>query len=278
MNPLYILVSITLMGINGICLGQQDLTKALEEESQDALAIDQRTFLSGVTLNLKTQYPIQHAISLEVATPIFFSGHIGIGQFSRFYTKSALEFLPQEDDTQIRRKEFVQDNLQNGFVFESGVQYHVLKWHNIYAGLDMQMQQFSLSSTPQELVEEYDFEDTQGLLGDVLAVVDKSPALQVFYENAILTPAITTIQLEVKLGKRIHFKKITKLFLDIELSYQYNLSAQVTMKASSTIGNNLVENFITPIIDQGSKDSFSSFALPTVGLRLSYQLGNKIYD
>lgn len=275
MHPLYFLTFLGIIGLNTACFGQQ--TQRLEERRQDSVAIQNRKFLSAATVNLKTQYPIQHAISLEVASPIFLSGHVSVGQFSRFYTKSALEFLPQEDEAQIKRKEFVQDKLQNGFVFEIGVKYHIVKWRNTYAGLNMQIQRFKLPTTTQEMVEEYDFGDTQGRLGDILTLVESSPALNNFYENAMLTPSITNFQLEFKLGKRFHFKKLSKLFLDLEVSYQFNLSAQVSIEAPSAIGNNLIENFVKPILNQGSEESFGGFALPTIGLRLSYQLGERIY-
>ena len=97
-----------------------------------------------------------------MATPFFFSGHVGVGLLSSFYAKSALEFLPEEDETQLKRRELIQDRLKDGFVFEFGVQYHVLPWRNFYAGLNLQVQQFKVEATPRELAEEYYFCDTQG--------------------------------------------------------------------------------------------------------------------
>ena len=243
----------------------------------DSTAIHQHPFLSRTTIYLKTQYPIQHGMGIEVATPFFFSAHIGGGQLSRLYATSALEFLPQEDDTQLRRKEFIQDNLQNGFVFEFGIQYHILKWRTIYVGLNVQVQQFKVQATPQELVEEYDFGDTQDYLEEITTLVENAPTLTAFYENAELAPRLNAIQIEVKLGKRIHFKKMKNLFLDLELSYQSNLSAPISIQTPSTVGEVLIERFIKPILTEGTDDSFSGFAIPTVGARLSYQIGSKIY-
>ena len=114
------LVVIGLIGISGACFGQHNQVLKSEKEEMDSIAIQQRKFLSSTILYLKTQYPIQHGIGLEVATPFFLSTHAGVGQLSRFYTRSALEFLPQEDDTQVKRKEFVQDRLEMDLFLNSG--------------------------------------------------------------------------------------------------------------------------------------------------------------
>ena len=274
MNSIYkLLVVLGFIGISGVCLAQQNqiLTK------QDSNTIQQGKFLSSATIYLKTQYPIQHGVGVEVATPFFFSVHSGVGQLSSLYARSALEFLPQEDDSQEKRKELIQDKLKNGFVFEFGTQYHILKWRNVYAGLNLQVQQFKISATAQELVEEYDFGNTQGYQEEVLAFIENAPTLNTFYENTILTPSLTAIQIEAKLGKRIHFKNIKKLFLDVELSYQSNVAATISLKTPSAAGEVLVERFVRPILKEGTEDSFSAFAFPTIGLRLSYQIGQKIY-
>ncbi|MEL7121039.1 MAG: hypothetical protein AAFO07_16420 [Bacteroidota bacterium] len=278
MNPIYTLIAVLgLVGISGTCLGQQNQLLNSENHTQDSIAINQRQFLSGATLYLKTQYPIQHGVGVEVATPFFFSGHIGVGQLSSFYVKSALEFLPQEDDAQVKRKKLIQDNLKDGFVFEFGTQYHLVKWRNLYVGLNLQVQKFTIHVTPQEVVEEYDFGNTQAYSEEVLGLVQNVPALNAFYKNATLVPSLTAIQLEAKLGKRIHFKNLKKLFLDIELSYQSNLSSRISIKTPSQTGDVLVERFVRPILDEGTENSFSSFAFPTVGVRLSYQIGDKVH-
>lgn len=266
-----------LMGIGGGCFGQPHQLLESGMGGLDATAINQGKFLSHGTVHLKTQYPIQHAIGVEVATPFFLSGHLGIGQLSSFYAKSALEFLPEEDESQLKRRELIQDKLKDGFVFEFGVQYHVLPWRNLYAGLNLQIQQFKIQASPQELAEEYDFGDTQGFREEILGLIENVPVLSSFYENTVLSPSLTAIQLEAKVGKRIHFKKMKSVFLDVEVSYQTNLSAAASVNTSSTAGEVLMENFIKPILEEGTEDSFSSFSFPTVGVRISYQIGDKVY-
>ena len=278
MKPIYTLIAVLgFIGISGACLGQQTQQFNSEKHTQDSIAIHQRQFLSGATLYLKTQYPIQHGVGVEVATPFFFSGHIGVGQLSSFYVKSALEFLPQDGDAQVKRKELIQDNLKDGFLFEFGTQYHILKWRNFYAGLNLQVQKFTINVTAQEVVEEYALGNTEGYSEEVLGLVQNVPALNAFYENATLAPSLTAIQVEAKLGKRIHFKNLKKLFLDIELSYQSNLSSRISIKTPSQTGDVLVERFVRPILDEGTEDSFSSFSFPTIGVRVSYQIGDIVH-
>lgn len=272
-----LLVVLGLIGISGTCFGQQNPGSQSIKEAQDSIAIHQHRFLSSATVYLKTQYPIQHGMGVEIATPSFFSVHLGGGQLSRLYTRSALEFLSQDDDSQLKRKEFLQDNLQNGVVLEFGTQYHILKWRNVYAGLNIQVQQLKVQATAQELVEEYDFGNTLGYQEGVLALVENVPTLTTFYEDAVLTPSLTAIQVEAKVGKRIHFKKMKQLFLDLELSYQSNISTTVSVDTPSQASEVLLERFIKPILDEGTEDSFGSFAFPTIGVRLSYQIGSKIY-
>ena len=152
-----------------------------------------------------------------------------------------------------------------------------MKWRNVYVGLNLQVQQFKIQATSQEIVEEYDFGNTLGYFEEVSNLIENVPALTAFYENTILTPSLTAIQIEAKLGKRIHFKKMKRLFLDVELSYQSNLSARVSINTSSTTGEVLMKNVIEPILNEGTEDSFGAFAFPTVGVKLSYQIGHKIY-
>ncbi len=272
-----LLVVLGLIGISGACFGQQHHMLKSEKKRLDSIAVHNRAYLPGATINFKSQFPIQHAIGLEFNTPIFLSTYIGMGQLSRAYLVTATNFLPDDDPAQATRKQFIKDKLKNGFVLELGTHYYFSKQRNFYAGLNLQFQRFKLPATPMELVEEYDFGDTQGYLDDIQSQVESNIILQDFYENAILEPIISPIQLGITLGKKFYFKKASRLFLDVEFSYQLNISNNVKIKSDSFIGQILVNNFITPILDEGSNDSFEGFNLPSLSFRLGYQLGEKIY-
>ena len=276
MNKL--LAVLGLIGVYGTCFGQQNQVLKSDEKKLDAKAVQNRAYLPRATINLKSQFPIQHAIGLEFNTPIFLSTYFGIGQLSRAYWVTAINFLPDDNLAQATRKQFIKDKFKNGFVLELGTHYHFMRRRHFYAGLNLQFQRFALPATPMELVEEYDFGDTQGFSDDIQNQLEVNGFLRDFYENAILEPIVYPIQLGITLGKKFYFKKATRLFLDIEFSYQFNVSNNVHVKSESLIGQILVNNIITPILDEGSADSFKGFNLPALSLRLGYQLGNKIYS
>lgn len=272
-----VLIVLGLMVIVGACFGQPHQKLESENKKSKPDSLQERAYLPGTTINFKSQFPIQHAIGLEVNTPIFLSTYVGLGQLSRAYLVTATNFLPDSDPAQATRKRFIQDKLKNGFVLELGTHYHFSRRRNLYAGLNLQFQRFKLPATPMELVEEYDFGDSQDFLADIQSQLEDNPFLQDFYENTLLEPIIAPIQLGITVGKKVHFKKASKLFLDVEFSYQLNLSNRVRIQSESFLGQILVNNFISPILDEGSKDSFQSFNLPSLSVRLGYQWGEKIY-
>jgi len=272
-----VLVVLGLIGISSACFGQPHQMRESEKKIPKSDTIQNRAYLPGATINLKSQFPIQQAIGLEFHTPIFLSTYIGIGQLSRAYLVAATNFLPDDDPAQATRKRFIQDKLQNGFVLELGTHYHFWRRQHLYVGLNLQFQRFKLPATPMELVEEYDFGDTQGFLEDIQDQLEDSPFLQDFYENALLEPTIAPIQLGITVGKKFYFKKAPRLFWDIEFSYQLNISNRVRIKSESFVGQIIVDNFIVPILDEGSNDSFQGFNLPTLSVRLGHQLGKKVY-
>ncbi|MEM9723722.1 MAG: hypothetical protein AAGA10_30970, partial [Bacteroidota bacterium] len=128
-----------------------------------------------------------------------------------------------------------------------------------------------------ELVEKYDFGDTQLFLEDIQSQLEANSILQNFYDNSILEPVISPIQLGITLGKKFYFKKASRLFLEVEISYQLNVSNTVKIHSDSFIGQILVDSFITPVLEEGSNDSFEGFNLPSLSFRLGYQLGKKTF-
>ena len=285
MKKVYIILTICAIGISGTLPAQDrriweiEKHEKAERERQllDSMAVRTQAYLPAATINFKSQFPIQHSIGLEFNTPIFLSTYIGFGQLSRSYLVIATDFLPDDDPAQATRKQFIKDKLKNGFVFELGTNYHFSSRRHFYAGLNLQFQRFTLPATPQELVEEYDFGDSQGFTDDIQSQLEGNDFLQNFYENTVIEPVILPIQLGITLGKKFYFKKATRLFLDVEFSYQLNLSNNVNIKSESFIGQILVDSFISPILDEGSNDSFKGFNLPSVSVRIGYQLGEKIF-
>lgn len=248
-----------------------------EKKRQDSSALLSQKYVPAVNLSVKSQFPIQHGIGLEFNTPAMVSAYINMGQLSRFYVVNATQFLPAEDEADAIRKQLIKDKLKNGFVFELGSHYHFTKKKDLYVGLNLQLQRFTLPTTAQELVEEYDFGDDLGLRNDVSDLLDGNDFLRSFYEETIIEPTIRLVQLGLTVGKRFHLKKAPRVGLYAEFSYQLNMASSIKLNSDSRVGQLLLDNFVSPILDEGTAASFGSFNLPTLTFRLSYQLGEKIY-
>lgn len=234
-------------------------------------------FIPALTVYLKSQFPIQNAIGFEYCTSSRISGYAGFGQLSRAYMVIALDILPEGSEEEAVRKQFIKDNIQGGFDFEIGVNYHIAQWKDTYFGANIQFQRFKLKATPQELVEKYDFGDSLGFSDELLKVVNNNELAKSFYENTVIEPIFVPIQLGITVGKRFTFKNNRNLGLNIEASYQFNLSMKTSVESPSGTGKLIVDNFIEPIIVYGTSHSFRSFNLPSIAVKLNYQLGNTIY-
>ncbi|MDR6809632.1 hypothetical protein J2Y45_006710 [Dyadobacter sp. BE34] len=225
-----------------------------------------------LSVSLKSQFPIQQAIGLEVMTKTKLSGYLGFGQFSRFYTTVALNALPNKKVEQQMRRRFIKDNLRNGTVFEAGLTYHLPRRRKFYAGINFQNQNFTLPSTTQQLVENYDFLDSQDRKDKIMDLIDKNARLREFYETAEIISKVSLQRLGITIGRRFGFMKIPRFGLHTELSGQWNMGSRTSIESSSLIGNVLVNQFAEPILREKTKDSFSSFFLPSLTLKVSYAL------
>ncbi|PSL18787.1 hypothetical protein CLV60_12916 [Dyadobacter jiangsuensis] len=223
-------------------------------------------------VSLKSQFPIQQAIGLEVMVKPKLSGYLGFGQFSRFYTTVALNALPNKKVEQQMRRKFIKDNLRDGTVFETGLAYHFAKRNRFYAGLNFQNQKFTLPSTTQQLVENYDFLDAQGRKDKILDLIEKNARLREFYETTRIISKVTLQRLGITLGRRFGFSKIPRFGFHTELSAQWNIGSGTAIESSSPIGNILIKQFAEPILQERTQESFSSFFLPSLTLRVSYAL------
>lgn len=259
-----------------VSLGQ-DGNKLGKLAKMDTLDVETARYLPAFTFNLKTQFPVQHAIGLEFSTPAMISGYIGIGQLSRAYVVTATEFLPARDENEEVRKQFIEDKLKNGFVFEIGAHYHFMKWKDVYVGLNLQFQRFSMESTAQELVEEYDFGDSQGFGDDIEELLEGNDLVREFYEETQIKAVVKPIQMGITVGKRFQFKKAPRLSLHTEFSYQLNLSGRSDLESDSFLGQVILNNFAGPVLSEGTAESFGSFNLPALTVRLSYALGEFAY-
>lgn len=250
-----LLVFFLLVGFN--CLSQQD------EKAYFAF-------------NAKTQFPIQHALGFEVISKKGFSFTFSLGQLSRGYTVAATNFLKSEDENQERRKRFIQDKMENGLVIEFGSNFYPKNFSNFYFGANLQLQRFTLPATTQELIEDYGFADqiNQETLENAL----ENDLVQFFYENTIVEPIVKPVQLGLLFGKKFGFSKIPGLFLMAELNYQFNINTKTTFESPTLVGQVIVDSFIEPNFDPSTQDSFDSFDLPSLSIRVQYCLdisGNK---
>ncbi|MBT29909.1 MAG: hypothetical protein CMO01_09640 [Thalassobius sp.] len=262
------------------CASTQTILAQLSNKSRvqsQSEAYSTKKFIPAVTLNLKSEFPLQHAISIEFATQKFISFYVGMGMFSRAYAVTATNFLPAENTEEEMRQKFIKDKMENGSVLELGSYYHFVKKKDVYVGLNIQFQQFKLSATPQELVEEYDFADSQNLGETLQDLIDNNSTINAFYENTIIEPQVKPIQLGITIGKRFPLTRNRKLALNTEIAYHFNIATYTTLTSTSLAGQILINNIINPILENNTDASFNSFNLPSVSLRLNYQLSNRIF-
>lgn len=230
-----------------------------------------------VHLDLKVQFPIQDAIGLGFISPGRLSGYMGFGMLSRAYTVTALDLIPAKNDNEKVRQQFIKDKLENGFVFELGGYYHFQRLKGFYTGFFLQFQRFTMSVTPQEMVENYDFGDTQGLSDNLQEILDNNEAAQSFYENTILVPTVRPIQVGLAVGKSFQLRKIPRLTICPELSYQMNLTTKSSIESDSFVGQIIVNQIISPILSSGSSANFKGFNVPGLTLKISYELGKTVH-
>ena len=225
---------------------------------------------SFLALNAKTQFPIQHALGFEIITKKGLSFSFGIGQLSRGYTVAAMNFLKAENENDERRKQFIQDKMNNGLVVEFGSNYYPKNTKDFYFGVNLQLQRFTLPATTQELIENYGFADQidQENLDDAL----ENSLVEFFYENTIVEPIVKPVQLGLLVGKKFGFKKIPNLFLLAELNYQFNLNTNTTFDSPTVVGQIIVDSFIEPNFDPSTQESFEEFNLPSLSIKLQYRI------
>ncbi len=226
-----------------------------------------------VYMDLKIQFPIQDAIGLQLVSPRGFSGYIGFGMLSRAYTVAALDLVRAKNENEEVRKQFIKDKLENGFIFELGGYYHFRRWNGFYTGLFLQFQRFTMSVTPQEMVESYDFGDTQGLSDNLQEILDNNDAARSFYENTVLVPTVRPIQAGLLVGKTFQFAKVPRLSVSTELSYQTNITTKSSIESESIVGQIIVNQIVSPILSSGSSANFKGFNVPALTFKISYTLG-----
>jgi hypothetical protein len=92
--------------------------------------------------------------------------------------------------------------------------------------------------------------------------------------NSKTNSNVNPIQLGFLLGFSIKIGKSEKLFLNPEVNYQINLYTKTKVSANNPIGNILVNNIINPTLKKGSEESFGTFKLPSLSLKLVYRFSN----
>lgn len=223
-----------------------------------------------LALNLKTQFPIQHGFGVELITRNGLAFGIGIGQLSRAYTVTATNFLAAEDEAEEKRKDFIRDKMENGFVFELSSFYYLKNFRNFYVGANLQIQRFQLPATAQEFVENYGFA-TDEIFSEIQELTEDNEVIRAFYEETIIEATVKPIQLGFTVGKRFDFNRVKGLSLLTELSYHLNLNTRTTLDSPSLVGSIIVNSFIEPNLDPNTAESFGGFNLPSLAVRLQYQ-------
>lgn len=243
------------------------------QKQEDSVRLLTRRFLPKTMLGIKTQFPIQHALNLEMRignTPL--STQFGIGQFSRFYTLIALNMIDAKTEGAQVRKDFIKVRLRNGSVIELGLMAHHIQ-KRFYGGLSLQFQRSSMAATPEELVEQFDFADDSDLRSNIDSLVAKHQIVADFYTSTVVYPTICPLQMGFVLGKLWRFKN-PRLALHAELGYSFNLATPLKIEGKSGfLVNLLLDSYVNPLVKGQNAKSFSSFRYPSLALRLSYGLG-----
>lgn len=250
------------------------LTRVQKERvNEDSSRLLTRRFLPKTMLGFKTQFPIQHAINLEMRignTPL--SAEFGLGQFSSFYTLIALNVIDAKTEEAQVRKDFIKARLRNGSVIELGLMAHQIQ-NRFYAGVNLQFQRSSLAATPEELVEHFDLAGDSGLRGNIDSLVAKYQIVADFYTSTLIYPTIRPLQLGLVVGKLWRFKN-PRLAIHAELGYSFNLAAPIKIEGKSGfLVNLLLDSYVNPLVEGQSAKSFSSFRYPSLALRMCYGLG-----
>lgn len=244
------------------------------QKQQDSAHLLTRRFLPKTMLGFKTQFPIQHALNLEVRwgnLPL--SAQLGLGQFSRFYTLIALKVIDAKTEEARVRKDFIKARLRNGSVIELGLMAHHIQ-KRFYGGVSLQFQRTSLAATPEELVTHFDFEGKADLRDNIDSLVAKYQIVEDFYTSTVVYPTIRPVQMGLMMGKIWRFKN-PRLALHAELGYSFNLAAPLKIEGGNNgfLVNLLLDSYINPLVEGQNAQSFSSFRYPSLALRLSYGLG-----
>lgn len=244
-----------------------------EQVDEDSARLASRRFLPKTMLGLKTQFPIQHALNLEMRVGnLPLSAQFGLGQFSRFYTLVALNTIDAKTEEAQVRKDFVKARLRNGSVIELGLMAHHIQ-KRFYGGLNLQFQRSSLAATPEELVERFDLAGDSDLRGNIDSLVTKYQIVADFYSSTVVYPTIRPLQMGILAGKIWRFKN-PRLALHAELGYSFNLAAPIKIEGKSGfLVNLLLDSYVNPLVEGQSAKSFSSFRYPSLALRMSYGLG-----
>lgn len=267
-----IIVALALFGF--LASGQsQNNTEKIPDEKLDVLnnvSPRQKKSKPYVAFNVKTQFPIQHSLGFEFVSKSGLSFGLSVGQLSRAYTVAATNFLPAEDENQEIRKQFIEDKMKNGLVVEFGTFFYPRNFRNLYFGAHLQLQRFTLPATTQELIENYGFADQidQEVLNENL----ENELVQSFFQTTVIEPIIKPVQLGLTFGKKFSFRKTPNLSLMVELNYHINVASKTSFDSPSFIGNVIVNSFVEPNLDPSTADSFGSFNLPSMTLRLQYRI------
>ena len=220
-------------------------------------------------VNFKTQVPIQHGFAVEFITPIRMSAYVNVGIYSAAYTKMLINMVPDRNPNKSSVDNLINDRLKNGFVFEFGSHYYFRNPKNYYVGLNLQFQKFSVSATPYELIEVYDFGGDAVSEEQINETITNSTA-DFFYRNTIIEPIFKPIQLGFVAGRSFYFKRAPHLSISTELSYLLNIKTNFEVTSPSFIGRIVVSNLVNPELNFGSQENFNDYNLPTLTVKFNY--------
>jgi len=268
----FLLIYLVLLDHQGMAQssGQQKRAMQANLSTISSHPNDQKPFVPRLRISVKSQFPLQQAIGVEVISRKRLSGYLGYGQYSRFYTRLMLDQLPGKSLSQQARRTFIKERVQNGRVIELAGMYTPRVRQRLYGGLSLQFQRLSIYSTPQELVEHFDPSHSNGNYDKIQNLVDNTPFLKKFYETEVVYPEIRPIQVGILIGKQFVFSRLPRLGLHLEMSYQLTVQTTASVEGGGRLAQFLMTNYVNPILAQKAAESFSNFRYPTLALRVSY--------
>lgn len=231
----------------------------------------------GLDVSIATMAPLQHYMQIgysfqendlfDLEESSFFKIYLQTGIAPAPYIKLLLQHSVKHDDL---ARDYLKDNLRGKVGYGVGLQWSYKKW-NINMSLNKVSYKIKDRSS-RELVESLLSKD-QYLLDDLNYIMDNSTYLKNLYNNYLISPVTNTGQLSITGGYKLYLDKRKSFSVGFDLGATLTLSTSVHIDSDRTdsFADELL-NIITPVVKKELEDLINWKVVPTVGIRLIYNI------